>query len=108
MEVMFGFQDVMEVVESGFTPLTDGMTEGQKTLKKDCKAMFLIHQGVDDTHFEKTANASTSKEMWDILQKAHSGSDKVKKVKLQTLRRHMEENEKISEYFTKVLSTFNL
>lgn len=118
MKVLFGFQDVLDVIENGFQPLTQDMTEEQKTLhndmkKKDCKAMFLIHQCVDDTHFEKIANASSAKEMWDILQKVHSGSDKVKKVKLQTLRRQyeglqMEENEKVGEYFTKILTTVNL
>ncbi|XP_057426461.1 uncharacterized protein LOC130719879 [Lotus japonicus] len=118
MKVLFGFQDVLDVIENGFQPLTQDMIEEQKTLhnemkKKDCKAMFLIHQCVDDTHFEKIANASSAKEMWDIIQKVHSGSDKVKKVKLQTLRRQyeglqMEENEKVGEYFTKILTTVNL
>lgn len=66
MKVLFGFQDVLDVIENGFQPLTQDMTEEQKTLhndmkKKDCKAMFLIHQCVDDTHFEKNSKCIFSK-----------------------------------------------
>jgi len=35
--------------------------------EKDSKALFLIHQCIDDSHFEKIQNASTAKEAWDIL-----------------------------------------
>ncbi|XP_019416446.1 PREDICTED: uncharacterized protein LOC109327744 [Lupinus angustifolius] len=80
--------------------------------KKDNKAIFLIHQRVDDIHFEKIQNATTSKGAWDILIRSHEGGDKIKKVKLQTLRRqyellHMEECGRIGEYFTKVLTITN-
>ncbi|XP_019462913.1 PREDICTED: uncharacterized protein LOC109361831 [Lupinus angustifolius] len=80
--------------------------------KKDNKALFLLHQCVDDTHFEKIQNAITAKDAWDILTRSHSGGDKIKKVKLQTLRRQyellqMEESDKVGDYFTKVITITN-
>ncbi|PNX57490.1 hypothetical protein L195_g058720, partial [Trifolium pratense] len=47
--------------------------------KKDSKALFLIHQCVDSSNFEKIAGAKTAKAAWDILSNAHGGGDKVKK-----------------------------
>ena len=46
----------------------------------------MIHQCLDDGMFEKVADATTSKEAWEILQNSLKGVDKVKKIKLQTLR----------------------
>ncbi|KAK2974052.1 hypothetical protein RJ640_006244 [Escallonia rubra] len=55
------------------------------------------------------APANTSKEAWEILKKYYSGVDKVKKVRLQSLRAKFEKlnketTESISDYFTKVIS----
>ncbi|XP_019430617.1 PREDICTED: uncharacterized protein LOC109337963 [Lupinus angustifolius] len=49
--------------------------------KKDNKALFLIHQCVDDVHFEKIQNATTAKEAWDTLIRSHVGGEKIKKMK---------------------------
>ncbi|KHN13960.1 hypothetical protein glysoja_043155, partial [Glycine soja] len=51
-------------------------TEAQKALyienkKKNCKATVLIHQCVDDAHFEKIAGAATSRETWKIWEKCN-------------------------------------
>ncbi|KAF1899345.1 hypothetical protein Lal_00019473 [Lupinus albus] len=84
----------------------------RETKKKDNKALFLIHECVDDVHFEKIQNATTSKEACDILIRSHAGGEKIKKVKLQTLRRQyemlkMEESDRIGDYFTKILTITN-
>ncbi|CAL0323339.1 unnamed protein product [Lupinus luteus] len=117
MRVLFNYQEVRDVIENGVVIPGPGATEVQRTIykdaqKKDNKALFLLHQCVDDIHFEKIQQATNSKEAWDILIQSHSGGDKIKKVKLQALRRqyemlHMEENDKIGEYFTKVLTLSN-
>ena len=65
----------------------------------------------EDT-FETIANAKTSKEAWDKLQSTHRGADRVKKVRLQTLRGEseslqMKETEVIAEYHTKVMAVVN-
>lgn len=71
MEVVFGFQEVLEIVKNGYHELGANPDEVQivahkDAKKKDCKALFLIHQSVDTGHFEKIASAKTSKEAWDI------------------------------------------
>ncbi|XP_019431793.1 PREDICTED: uncharacterized protein LOC109338896 [Lupinus angustifolius] len=117
MKVLFCFQEVSEVIEDDFLPLSLDAIETKRAIhkeakKKDNKALFLIHQCMDDVHFEKIQNAITSKEAWDILIRSHTGGDKIKKVKLQSLRRqcellNMEKGDRIGEYFTKILTITN-
>ncbi|XP_019438983.1 PREDICTED: uncharacterized protein LOC109344687 [Lupinus angustifolius] len=118
MKAIFGFQECLDVVQEGVQPIEDNSTEAQKlefrdAKKGDCKAIFLIHQCVDRPNFEKISTASSSKEAWEILDKCYSGGIKVKKVRLQMMRRQyellqMEEQETIVEYFTRIRSLINL
>ncbi|XP_070036278.1 uncharacterized protein [Nicotiana tomentosiformis] len=62
--------------------------------------------------FEKVADATTSKEAWKILQNSIQGVDKIRKVKLQTLRAafevlKMKESECILDYCSKVKAVVN-
>ena len=117
MKVIFGFQDVLDVIKNGVPVLDRGATDAQKaahkeTQKKDCKALFLIHQCVDANHFDKILNATSGKEAWDLLGKCYGGAEKLKKVKLQTSRRQyelmqMEEQEMVGSYFARVQALTN-
>ncbi|PNX87586.1 F-box protein [Trifolium pratense] len=117
MKVIFGFQEVQDVVETGVTPLPADANEAQRTAhrnskKKDFKAMFFIHQCVDVINFQMIENAGSAKECWDILAKCHEGNEKLKKVRLQTWKRkfeilQMEDNETITAYFNRITNISN-
>lgn len=64
MKMLFKFQEVSDVVENRCQALGSSSTEVQKAMvkKKDNKALFILHQYVDDVHFEKIQNATTAKE----------------------------------------------
>ncbi|GAU44957.1 hypothetical protein TSUD_100290 [Trifolium subterraneum] len=117
MKVIFIVQEADEQVNTTLDPLPANATKQQRTTfreaqKKDNKALFLIHQCVDSKVFEKIADATTSKDAWDILQKSDGGDAKVKKVKLQALKRQfklleMKNDEAVAEYFTTVETLTN-
>ncbi|GAV79209.1 UBN2 domain-containing protein, partial [Cephalotus follicularis] len=82
------------------------------TQKKDQKALNAIFQAVEDTIFENISSVETAKEAWDILQKSYKGDNRVKQVRLQTLRGdfeslRMNDSETISAYFDRVQSVVN-
>ncbi|KAL8123781.1 hypothetical protein AgCh_011684 [Apium graveolens] len=54
--------------------------------KKDKKATYFIYQAVNEVIFERISTASTSKDAWDIPNKAYKGEEKVKMVRFQALR----------------------
>lgn len=52
MKVLFGNQDVLEVIKNGVNPFVEGATTAQRTVHKeekmkDFKALYLIHQCAD-------------------------------------------------------------
>ncbi|XP_019434413.1 PREDICTED: uncharacterized protein LOC109341068 [Lupinus angustifolius] len=118
MKAIFGFQDCLDVVQQGVQELDENSTEEEKVelkeaKKRDCKAIFLIHQCVDHSNFERISAATSSKEAWQILDKCYSGGVKVKKVRLQMMRRQyellqMEEQESIADYFTRIRTLINV
>lgn len=117
MEVIFCFQDVSEIVKNGIPDETVGGTETQtaahKDFKKnDCKALFIINQCLNSENFAKIRSAKSAKEAWDILEKSYAGADKVKRVKLQSLRKqfenlHMKEEENVADYFNRMQQLVN-
>ncbi|GAU30980.1 hypothetical protein TSUD_104940 [Trifolium subterraneum] len=118
MKVVFGFQDVWDLVQSGVEPITDASSDVEKATfkelkKKDYKALFIIHQCVSPDNFERVSDALSSKEAWDNLEKAYGGATKVKKVRLQTYKRQfellqMEEKESVGDFVTRVTKLVNL
>ncbi|KAK2359039.1 hypothetical protein QL285_096166 [Trifolium repens] len=118
MRVVFGFQDVWDLVQGGVEPVTESSTDAQKAIhkelkKKDYKALFIIHQCVNPDNFERVGDAQSAKEAWDNLEKAYGGATKVKKVRLQTHKRQyellqMEEKESIGDFVTRVTKLVNL
>ncbi|KAK6154900.1 hypothetical protein DH2020_009148 [Rehmannia glutinosa] len=109
MKALLGAHDVWEIVEKGYEETKDESTLSstekdslKDSRKKDKKALFLIYQALDDDGFEKISSATSAKQ----------GEEKVKKVRLQTLRRkfdslQMKEGELVSDYFSRVLTISN-
>ncbi|KHN21328.1 hypothetical protein glysoja_024828, partial [Glycine soja] len=65
MKALFGYQDLIDIVENGVEVPRDNASDAQKAgfkelKKKDCKALVMLHQCVDDTHFEKIAVLANS------------------------------------------------
>lgn len=118
MRVLLAYQEVLEIVSDGVEALPENSNDDQRlahkeATKKDRKALFLIHQCVDSGNFDKISSANSFKEAWDILNKSYAGADKVKRVRLQSLRREyenlvMEENETAAAYFTRFQTLVNL
>jgi gag-polypeptide of LTR copia-type len=84
----------------------------KETRSKDKAALYMLFWAVDESGFEKIAGATTSKEAWDILEKVFKGTDRVKQVRLQTLRGELEsmkmkESESVSDYITRVQAVVN-
>ncbi|XP_058762247.1 uncharacterized protein LOC131635629 [Vicia villosa] len=118
MQSLFGFHETLEVVTGGVLVLAADTTEAQRTIhnevkKKDCKAAYCVQTAVDSANFDKISHAELAKEAWDILAKYYKGGEKVKVVKLQTLRRQYEllsmgKDEKVAEYVSKVQKLVHL
>ena len=67
---------------------------------------------LDDVMLPKITGASNSKEAWDILQQAYHGNDKVKTVRLQTLRTQFEtlkmfDSDSVDMFMRKVMGILN-
>lgn len=112
MCVLFGTQDVSDLVNDGYIEVAADAMEVQRnmhreTRKKDHMALFYIHQCVDMNVFEKIADSTTMKATWETLVQFYGGDVKFKKVKLQSLCKqyenlNMKNNEKIHDYISKV------
>ena len=117
MKVILGSQDVWDLVVNGLDPLLANPTDVQQVTykdakKKDCKGLCILHQRMNQAIFEKIARSESSKAVWDVLANSYAGDKKLKKVRLQTLRRQyelirMEENEKIADFFTRTQTMTN-
>ncbi|XP_058768102.1 uncharacterized protein LOC131641814 [Vicia villosa] len=92
MKVLFGYQEVLDIVNNGVTPLGAEPTAAHQATfreekKKDYKALFLIHSCVDGDNFEKVGDCESAKQAWLILEKAYVGAAKAKVMRLQTHKR---------------------
>jgi gag-polypeptide of LTR copia-type len=102
--------------QEGYYEENGQSSQQNKTLKearsKDKAALYMLFRAVDESGFEKIADATTSKEACDILEKVFKGADRIKQVCFQTLREElesmkMEESESVSDYITSVQAVVN-
>ena len=93
------------------------MTNQQKVAQatqrnREDKTKFWLQNSVDDSIFSKIIGVVTSKRAWDILKSTYQGNDKVKIVKMQTLRTHFEtlkmtKFENVNQFMTRVMRIVN-
>nr|KYP39136.1 hypothetical protein KK1_039563 [Cajanus cajan] len=114
MKTLLGSQSLWDIVEKGYREPEEDEDQSvaqiaalEKTRVKDKSALYFLYNAVDESGFEKIANAASSKEAWKILEVAHRGNHRVRQIRLQTLRGefeclNMEDKEQVSEYITRV------
>ena len=99
MKVLFGSQELWDLIIDGLqepTPEVEATytADDKKALreqkKKDSKVHFLLYQGLDESTFERVAEATTSKEAWEILATIYKWVERVKRIRLQSLRGDLE------------------
>ncbi|KAL5770612.1 hypothetical protein ACOSP7_014766 [Xanthoceras sorbifolium] len=83
----------------------------EEKLKKD-KALTFLHTTLSDHIFTTIMDLESAKKVWDKLKEEHDGSDKVKAVKLLTLKREfelmrMKDSESIKDYSNKLMNLVN-
>ncbi|XP_022003035.1 uncharacterized protein LOC110900455 [Helianthus annuus] len=117
MRVLLESQELWTIVEEGYTDLPTNASESdqgiqREKIKKDRKALHIMFQAVSETIFERVATCKTSKEACEILHKAYRGENKVKMVRLQTLRCEfdalkMKDSESIEDYINRMAVIVN-
>ncbi|GAV78469.1 DUF4219 domain-containing protein/UBN2 domain-containing protein [Cephalotus follicularis] len=119
MKVLYESQELWSLVENGLVEPDDqsALTQAQLTelkdnKKKDKKALFFIFQAVDEVIFERISSANSTKEAWDTFYVAYKGEDKIKLVRLQTLRcefdyLRMKDSKSVEEFFNRVIALVN-
>lgn len=97
MKLILRSLGVWSVIEGG----------GETDDDKDQGAMVAISQAVPDDVMMAIADKQTAKEAWDALREMRVGEDRVKKARIQVLKRqlnklHMEDSETITEFSMKL------
>jgi hypothetical protein len=119
MKTLLISQDLWDMVEEDV--VDEGGEKGKKAetsdeakekKKRDAKALYVIQQSISDKIFPRIIGARSAKEAWEFLQKEFQGTDKVRSVKLLTLKRNfqnlqMREKDTLKEYFSKVIELVN-
>ena len=109
--VINGFNDVIEPTQ--YAALTNSQkTQFKESRRKDAKELSLIEATMTKIVFPKIAATNYSKEAWDILEMNFNGTNKVRVVKLQMIRREFEnlqmrDNEPIAEFRSRISTLIN-
>ncbi|XP_050238095.1 uncharacterized protein LOC126687580 [Mercurialis annua] len=83
----------------------------EEKMKRD-KAITFLHSALSDAIFTSIMHLETAKQIWDELKERFEGNERVKSVKLLTLKREfelfkMKEDESVKDYSSKLLELVN-
>nr|KYP72805.1 Retrovirus-related Pol polyprotein from transposon TNT 1-94 [Cajanus cajan] len=83
----------------------------EETLKKE-KAVSCLHSALTDDVFTSIMHLETAKQIWDELNERYAGDERVRSIKLLTLKREfemlkMKESESVKEYTSKLSHLVN-
>lgn len=105
-------------MQDGVLPLVANASDDQKAahkekVKNDGKCVFFIHLCVDPNVFENIIEEETAKWTCDKLKSLYCWDEKLKKVKLQKLRKkfeitHMKEDESVVDFLSRLVLLTNL
>ncbi|XP_038680189.1 uncharacterized protein LOC119981203 [Tripterygium wilfordii] len=119
MEALLNAHDLWNSVEKGYelVELADDATVAQIKAQKDSqtrnfKALSYIHAAVTEEIFSRIIGLKTAKQAWEQLKEEFKGSERVRSVKLLTLKREFElqrmrESESVKEYSDKLSNLVN-
>lgn len=119
MKTFFKSQGLWEIVDKGFTiPIDSSMlsqeeqTKLAKDMEKDNLALYNIQMAMEESIFPRICGATSAKEAWDTLKEEFQGNAKVRTIKLQSLRRELEnmkmkDSETIKEYYSRLRELVN-
>lgn len=116
MKTFFISQDLWEVIEKGVTTPEGQSSAVQEKLKfeqqQNAKALFVLQQAVSESIFARLMRATTAKPACETLQQEFQGNEKVKSIKLQSLRRELEnfrmkESENVKDYASRLIELVN-
>ena len=119
MENFFRARGLWSLIENGLEEpttttilTTEQRTQLDNAKMNDHKVKHYLYQAIDRVTFEQILNRSTSKIIWESMKGKFGGNARVKKSLLQKLRRdfellEMKDDEKVEEYFTRVLAVTN-
>ncbi|XP_042006030.1 uncharacterized protein LOC121754790 [Salvia splendens] len=119
MRTYFMSQSLWDIVDKGYTIPEDlsalsttDRAKFNKEMEKDNLALYSLQMAMAESIFPRISGAQTSKEAWDILKEEYHGSEKVRHLKLQTLRRDLEnmtmkESETLKDYYTRLREIVN-
>ncbi|XP_038688586.1 disease resistance protein RGA2-like [Tripterygium wilfordii] len=117
MEALLQAHDLWS--ENGYTPIEITETSTVNQIKqqkenhtKNFKALSFLHAAVSEVIFARIVGLKSAKEAWDKLKEEFQGSERVRSVKLLTLKREfelqrMKENETVKEYSDKLVELVN-
>ena len=75
---------------------------------RDLTATWMIQSCIEESIFSRISGSTSAHQAWNLLASAYKGTDRVKTVRLQTLRLQfeslkMKESESIDQFMTRVL-----